>query len=75
MAAPPRMSRARLLAVTKVGLDEALTMAKREQRRARTFMISDGGRIESLGSKKRRYRLLWSVLDCEKGNEQRNRYY
>ena len=49
MAAPPRMSRARLLAVTKVGLDEALTMAKREQRRARTFMIRDGGRIGEFG--------------------------
>ena len=42
MAPPPRMSRARLLAEMKVGLDEALTMAKREQRRARTFMIGVG---------------------------------
>ena len=30
--------------------------------------------MESLGSKKRRYRLLWSVLDCEKRQRTRNRY-
>lgn len=60
MAPPPRMSRARLLAVTKVGLDVALTTAKREQRRARTFMVVGwiGGRI----AKQRRGGIdfLWS---------------
>ena len=60
MAPPPRMSRARFLAVTKVGLDVALTTAKREQRRARTFMIVGwtGGRLRS---KEKRYRLLMVV--------------
>ena len=70
MAPPPRMSRARLLAVTKVGLDVALTTAKREQRRARTFMIVGwiGGRI---AKQRKAVSTTYGRLECwycEKGN-------
>lgn len=71
MAPPPRISRARLLAVTKVGLDVALTTAKREQRSARTFMIVGwiGGRLRS---KEKAVSTTYGRLECwyycEKGN-------